>query len=113
MPKSFAQQIEDDENKIKRIREHQRMVRAKQAKQERNARTKRLVETGAIVEKAHGGAYDDEGRQTFSDGLNGIISVYDPSRGGNASLSRRVNANSQPQTGKDAGDHKLIKKGEC
>ena len=55
MPKSFAQQIEDDENKIKRIREHQRMVRAKQAKQERNARTKRLVETGAIVEKAHGG----------------------------------------------------------
>lgn len=51
MPKSFAQQIEDDENKIKRIREHQRMVRAKQAKQERNARTKRLVETGAIVEK--------------------------------------------------------------
>ena len=41
MPKSFVQQIEDDENKIKRIREHQRMVRAKQAKQERNARTKR------------------------------------------------------------------------
>ena len=41
MPKSFAQQIEDDENKIKRIREHQRMVRAKQAKQERNARTKK------------------------------------------------------------------------
>lgn len=86
MPKSFAQQIEDDENKIKRIREHQRMVRAKQAKQERNARTKRLVETGAIVEKAHGGAYDDEGRQTFSDGLNGIISVYDPSRGGNVDM---------------------------
>ena len=26
MPKSFAQQIEDDENKIKRIREHQRML---------------------------------------------------------------------------------------
>lgn len=25
MPKSFAQQIEDDENKIKRIREHQRI----------------------------------------------------------------------------------------
>ena len=49
MPKSFAQQIEDDEDKIKRIREHQRMVRAKQAKQERNARTKRLVETGAIL----------------------------------------------------------------
>lgn len=86
MPKSFVQQIEDDENKIKRIREHQRMVRAKQAKQERNARTKRLVETGAIVEKAHGGAYDDEGRQTFSDGLNGIISVYDPSRGGNVDM---------------------------
>lgn len=86
MPKSFAQQIEDDENKIKRIREHQRMVKAKQAKQERNARTKRLVETGAIVEKAHGGAYDDEGRQTFSDGLNGIISVYDPSRGGNVDM---------------------------
>lgn len=86
MPKSFAQQIEDDENKIKRIREHQRMVRAKQAKQERNARTKRLVETGAIVEKARGGAYDDEGRQTFSDGLNGIISVYDPSRGGNVDM---------------------------
>ena len=62
------------------------MVRAKQAKQERNARTKRLVETGAIVEKAHGGAYDDEGRQTFSDGLNGIISVYDPSRGGNVDM---------------------------
>lgn len=54
--------------------------------QERNARTKRLVETGAIVEKAHGGAYDDEGRQTFSDGLNGIISVYDPSRGGNVDM---------------------------
>ena len=62
MPKSFAQQIEDDENKIKRIREHQRMVRAKQAKQERNARTKRLVETGAIVEKARGGAYDAAAR---------------------------------------------------
>ena len=29
------------------------------------------------------------------------------------SLSRRVNANSQPQTGKDAEQHKLIKKGEC
>lgn len=53
---------------------------------ERNARTKRLVETGAIVEKARGGAYDDEGRQTFSDGLNGIISVYDPSRGGNVDM---------------------------
>lgn len=60
------------EGRAKRIREHQRMVKAKQAKQERNARTKRLVETGAIVEKAHGGAYDDEGRQTFSDGLNGL-----------------------------------------
>lgn len=33
-----------------------------------------------------GGAYDDEGRQTFSDGLNGIISVYDPSRGGNVDM---------------------------
>ena len=31
-------------------------------------------------------ADDDEGRQTFSDGLNGIISVYDPSRGGNVDM---------------------------
>lgn len=73
------------------------MVRAKQAKQERNARTKRLVETGAIVEKARGGAYDDEGRQTFSDGLNGIISVYDPSRGGIANrASHRTTASPRP-----------------
>ena len=38
------------------------------------------------MEKARGSAYDDEGRQTFSDGLNGIISVYDPSRGGNVDM---------------------------
>ena len=38
------------------------------------------------TKKARGGAYDDEGRQTFSDGLNGIISVYDPSRGGNVDM---------------------------
>lgn len=60
MPKSFAQQIEDDENKIKRIREHQRMVKAKQAKQERNARTKRLIEVGAMAESAAGFEGGDE-----------------------------------------------------
>lgn len=82
------------------------MVKAKQAKQERNARTKRLVETGAIVEKAHGGAYDDEGRQTFSDGLNGIISVSrsETTTGTAAAASRTVQAtapqpaHAQPQS---------------
>lgn len=49
MPKSFAQQIEDDENKIKRIREHQRMVRAKQAKQERSSRIGGPSQDGAAL----------------------------------------------------------------
>ena len=31
----------------------------------------------------------------------------------NASLSRRVNANSQPRNGSDDTRNKLIKKGEC
>lgn len=78
MPKSFAQQIEDDENKIKRIREHQRMVRAKQAKKERNARTKRLVETAAIYEKATGYvAESDEDRAKLSRTLERPIRLAD------------------------------------
>ena len=42
-----------------------------------------------------------------------IPSTSSPSSLDMPSLSRRVNANSQPQTGKDAEQHKLIKKGEC
>ena len=33
--------------------------------------------------------------------------------GAKASLSRRVNANSQPSEGKVQDEYKLIKKGEC
>ena len=42
-----------------------------------------------------------------------IPSVLNALRLCKASLSRRVNANSQPHTGNNADIAKLIKKGEC
>ena len=42
-----------------------------------------------------------------------IPSAIDSKRGHESSLSRRVNANSQPLVNRIGGTYKLIKKGEC
>lgn len=86
MTKSIEEQIAENKERIKRMQERNRKLMQRQSEKERKARTRRLIEVGAIVEKAHGSEYDERDRQTLSQGLNGIISVYDPKRGGNVDM---------------------------
>ena len=83
---SIEEQLKDIEEQQKRLNEKKRRVKQRMSEQVRKARTRRLIEVGAIMEKAHGSEYDERDRQTLSRAINGIISVYDPKRGGNVDM---------------------------
>lgn len=56
--KSIDERIADIEARENRLKQQKKKLKAEQSKQARNARTKRLIEVGAIVEKAIGIEFD-------------------------------------------------------
>lgn len=67
-------EIEAKQNKLKQI---EKKLRAEQSKQARNARTKRLIETGAVVESVLGKEFNNpKDRESFKKILEKSFSVY-------------------------------------
>lgn len=58
--RSYAERREEIAVKIDQLKAIDRQLRAKQSKEERNKRTKRLIEVGATVEKVLGRAIKKE-----------------------------------------------------
>lgn len=58
--RSYAERREEIAVKIDQLKAIDRQLRAKQSKEERNKRTKRLIEVGATVEKVLGRAIEKE-----------------------------------------------------
>jgi len=56
--KTIDERIAEIEAKENRLKQQKKKLKAEQSKQARNARTKRLIEVGAIVEKALGIEFD-------------------------------------------------------
>ena len=52
--KTIDERIADIEARENRLKQQKKKLKAEQSKQARNARTKRLIEVGAIIEKALG-----------------------------------------------------------
>ena len=52
--KTYEEKLSDIEAKKNKLNQQLKKLKSEQAKKERNARTKRLIEVGAIVEKAIG-----------------------------------------------------------
>ena len=65
--KTIDERLADIEAKENRLKQQKKKLKAEQSKQARNARAKRLIEIGAIVEKALGIELDTvEKREKFS-----------------------------------------------
>lgn len=56
--KSIDERIAEIEAKENKLKQQKKKLKAEQSKQARNARTKRLIEVGAIIEKAIGIEFD-------------------------------------------------------
>lgn len=56
--KTIDERIADIEARENKLKQQKKKLKAEQSKQARNARTKRLIEVGAIVEKALGVEFD-------------------------------------------------------
>lgn len=76
MTRSMEDQLRDIEEQQKRLTERKRRIRRRMSDQARKARTKRLIETGAIYEKATGiTAESEDDRARLSRALESRIRV--------------------------------------
>lgn len=58
--KTIDERIAEIEAKENALKQKKKRLKAEQSRKVRNARTKRLIETGAVVEKAMGMEFDTE-----------------------------------------------------
>ena len=75
--KTYEEQLESNENeiqkhlnKVKELKEQQKGIRRRKRKADRNARTKRLVEIGAVAEKVLGREFKEGDNERFMKFLN-------------------------------------------
>lgn len=61
--RSIEERLAEIEAKENRLKQQKKKLKAEQSKKARNARTKRLIEIGAIVEKALGIELDTPGKR--------------------------------------------------
>lgn len=54
MKRPVEERLADVEQRLNRLKQKEKLLRAEQSRKARNARTKRLVEIGAVTEKALG-----------------------------------------------------------
>ena len=92
MAATTEERIEELRNRKKQvndqINEQIRRLRAKESARARKARTHRLIEVGAVLDRATGDEYPtEERRAALSTALNGTVSVYDPVQGGNIDMT--------------------------
>lgn len=86
MTKNIEERIAELEKRRDQLNARIKQIQARQSAKARKARARRLYQLGEILEKAMGIELNEEERQTLSQNLNSVITVYDPRHGTNVDM---------------------------
>ncbi len=103
--KTIEEQIAELEQKQKELKNKMKKVKAKQTQEERKARTKRLIEVGAIIEKAIGIEFDTEKKKEV---LMKHLTFATPGKTSVADYLKRKIMEDLPQISADGSEDEVI-----
>lgn len=101
--KSDAERLQELEKKMEQLKNQKKAIQARVSEQNRKARTRRLIQLGALSEKYFG--CPDIEPEEFEKLLKHIVSTEDINM---LLLSRKVEQNAAPESGRLDGDEPIF-----